>query len=99
MRSVLTCKTFSKPVPMKFDPSGVPQRLGLINGVRGDHRTVNSLWQRISPKRTSGPKPISGLLGIQFSMSVTACYGQLFCYYLDDVEHKSDSQCPSPLLD
>src|SRR5260370_15839965 len=28
MRSVLTCKTFSKPVPMKFDPSGVPQRLG-----------------------------------------------------------------------
>ena len=33
----------------------------------------------MAQKRTSRPKPISS---------------QLFCYYLEDVEHKSDSQCP-----
>lgn len=42
---------------------------------------------------------VSGLLGIQFATSVATYYGQLFCYYLDDVEHQNDSQCPSSLLD
>ena len=35
------------------------------NGLVGDRRIVSS-------KRTSGPEPISGLRGIQFSMSVNA---------------------------
>src|SRR5216683_2668955 len=52
MRSVVTCKTFSKPVPMKFDPSGVPQRL--INGLWEVWADWSTSVYRSNPRLWSG---------------------------------------------